>query len=155
MRVLDGDGQHWTPGATLTGNGGVGAGAFGHSTSVSADGATAVIGAPESDSEHGGAWIFGRMGEESGARGRIAPDGTHYPGARARVISLAGAAAQQSPRFNLAFYEVTATVIPRAVPRRDLPGPVGVAIASVETAVSVELFSRVIRRSVAGPMGTH
>jgi hypothetical protein len=53
----------WTQqGGKLTGTGGTGAGRFGESVALSADGNTALIGGPEDDAATGGAWALTRSG---------------------------------------------------------------------------------------------
>ncbi len=54
-------GSKWTPQAKLTGGEEVGAGRFGRSVALSADGDTALIGAPN-DGGVGAAWVFTRSG---------------------------------------------------------------------------------------------
>src|SRR3954453_417947 len=49
-------------GAKLTGGGGVGAGQFGYSAALSADGDTALIGGPSDNGAVGAAWAFTRSG---------------------------------------------------------------------------------------------
>jgi hypothetical protein len=54
-------GSTWTQqGEKLTGNSEVGAGEFGRSVALSADGNTAVIGVPEDDASTGGTWVLTR-----------------------------------------------------------------------------------------------
>jgi hypothetical protein len=56
-------GSTWTQqGEKLVGTGGVGEREFGASVALSADGNTALIGAPEDDSDVGAAWVFTRSG---------------------------------------------------------------------------------------------
>jgi PKD repeat protein len=56
-------GSTWTQqGAKLTGTGEIGKGEFGSSVALSADGNTALIGAPSDDGNVGGAWSFTRSG---------------------------------------------------------------------------------------------
>src|SRR6185312_6130172 len=56
-------GSTWTQqGAKLTGTGEIGEGEFGASVALSADGDTALIGAPADNDNSGGAWIFTRSG---------------------------------------------------------------------------------------------
>lgn len=50
-------------GAKLTGTGGIGPGRFGSSLALSADGSTALVGAPNNEYCIGGAWILQRSGE--------------------------------------------------------------------------------------------
>ncbi len=51
-------------GDKLTGGGETGKGDFGWSVAISADGTTALVGAPEDDLNRGAAWIFARSGSE-------------------------------------------------------------------------------------------
>jgi PKD repeat protein len=56
-------GSTWTQqGAKLTGTGEIGEGEFGASVALSADGDTALVGAPADNDNSGGAWIFTRSG---------------------------------------------------------------------------------------------
>jgi PKD repeat protein len=56
-------GSTWTQqGAKLTGTGEIGKGEFGSSVALSADGDTALIGAPGENGNVGGAWVFTRSG---------------------------------------------------------------------------------------------
>jgi hypothetical protein len=62
--VFSRSGASWTQqGGKLTGSGEVGPGRFGYSVSLSADGGTAMIGAPNNEFCLGGAWILARSGE--------------------------------------------------------------------------------------------
>lgn len=63
VRVLVRSGSTWTQqGDQLTGSGEIGAGAFGASVALSADGNTALVGAPADSSGAGAAWVFTRWG---------------------------------------------------------------------------------------------
>ena len=56
-------GATWTQqGGKLTGSGETGAGGFGFSVALSADGNTALIGGPDDNSSVGAAWVFTRTG---------------------------------------------------------------------------------------------
>ena len=56
-------GERWAlEGPRLTGSGGSGAGKFGHSVALSADGTTALVGAPEDNGSVGAAWVFAFSG---------------------------------------------------------------------------------------------
>ena len=61
--VFTRSGSTWTQqGEKLTGTGEAGAGEFGHSVALSADGNTALIGGPGDDGGAGAAWVFTRSG---------------------------------------------------------------------------------------------
>jgi hypothetical protein len=61
--VRVGSGDRWTQlTGKLTGKGESGDGAFGSSVALSADGMTAVVGAPKDDSDDGAAWFYSRSG---------------------------------------------------------------------------------------------
>lgn len=62
VRVLTRDGSTWTQQAELTGEGEVGDGRFGASVAISADGNTAIVGAPADNAGAGAAWVFTRSG---------------------------------------------------------------------------------------------
>jgi hypothetical protein len=63
-------GSTWTQqGAKLTGTGEVGEGEFGRSVALSADGNTALVGAPEDDAATGGTWVSTRSGGVWGQQG--------------------------------------------------------------------------------------
>jgi FG-GAP repeat len=62
--VFTRSGETWTQqGAKLTGSGESGAGRFGNGVALSADGSTALIGAPGNHNENGAAWVFTRSGQ--------------------------------------------------------------------------------------------
>ncbi len=61
--VFTRSGSKWKQGPKLTGIGEVGAGGFGSSLRISADGTTIVVGAPKDDGEIGAAFVFARAGE--------------------------------------------------------------------------------------------
>jgi hypothetical protein len=61
--VFTRSGSKWVQGPKLTGAGEVGAGGFGSSVDISADGTTVVVGAPGDDGEAGAAFVFARAGE--------------------------------------------------------------------------------------------
>ena len=65
-RVFMREGASWTETATLERPAGEAAGRFGKSVALSADGATAVVGAPAARGNAGAAWVFTRAGEGSG-----------------------------------------------------------------------------------------
>ena len=61
--VFTRSGATWAQqGNQLTAKGEVGQGAFGYSVALSADGNTALVGAPNSNTVEGGAWVFTRSG---------------------------------------------------------------------------------------------
>jgi hypothetical protein len=60
--VFTRSGSTWTPQAKLTGAGELDGGHFGSGLALSADGDTAVVGAPNDDRDLGAAWIFSRAG---------------------------------------------------------------------------------------------
>jgi len=60
--VFTRSGATWTPQAKLTGGGESGAGRFGASVALSADGETVVVGAPYDDRDLGAIWVFTRSG---------------------------------------------------------------------------------------------
>ena len=61
--VFTRSGGAWTQqGAKLTGSGEIGAGEFGFSVALSADGNTALIGGPGDNGDAGAAWVFTRSG---------------------------------------------------------------------------------------------
>jgi hypothetical protein len=60
--VLARSGATWTQQAILTGAGESGAGHFGRSVALSADGDTALVGAPNDDGGFGAVWVFVRSG---------------------------------------------------------------------------------------------
>jgi hypothetical protein len=68
--VFTRSGETWSQqGGKLTGNGEVGNGYFGFFSSLSADGSTALIGAPLDNSKHGAAFVFTRSGESWSQQG--------------------------------------------------------------------------------------
>jgi hypothetical protein len=60
--VFTRSGTNWTPQAKLTGGGESGAGRFGASVALSADGDTLVVGAPYDGRDLGAIWVFTRSG---------------------------------------------------------------------------------------------
>ena len=65
--IFTGSESGWSqPGQKLTATGETGAGHFGHSVALSADGYTAVIGAPANQKYVGAAWSFSRSGSSWG-----------------------------------------------------------------------------------------
>ena len=63
MWIFTRSGSTWTQlGPKLTGGGESGAGAFGVDVALSADGSTALIGAPGDNDGVGAAWVFTRSG---------------------------------------------------------------------------------------------
>jgi hypothetical protein len=62
-RAGTGSSETWTQEATLSGGGELGAGFFGHSVALSADGSTALIGGAFDNNSAGAAWVFARSGE--------------------------------------------------------------------------------------------
>ena len=60
--VFTRSGATWTPQAKLTGGGELGAGRFGASVALSADGETLVVGAPYDGRDQGAIWVFTRSG---------------------------------------------------------------------------------------------
>jgi len=61
--VFQRDGSTWSQqGPKLTGAGEIGGGLFGGSVALSANGSTALIGAPWDNHDHGAAWLFARHG---------------------------------------------------------------------------------------------
>ena len=72
--VFTRSGSTWTQqGPKLTGSGEIGAGYFGVSVALSADGNTALIGGPGDNSGVGAAWVFTRSGSTWTQQGRSSP----------------------------------------------------------------------------------
>ncbi len=71
------EGARWSQqGPKLTGEGDVGEGQFGESSSLSGDGNTALIGGPLDDSEAGAAWVYTRSGSTWSQQGpKLVPGG--------------------------------------------------------------------------------
>jgi hypothetical protein len=57
-------GSKWTEQAKLTGSGEIGNGELGRSVALSADGKTALVGAPQDNGFLGAAWVFTRSGSK-------------------------------------------------------------------------------------------
>jgi hypothetical protein len=83
--------QTWAPAARLMPNDENGAGAFGTSVALSADGKTALIGGPNDNNARGAAWLF--TGAESRYRqhgSKLTPAGATAGGAFGTSLALAG-----------------------------------------------------------------
>lgn len=76
-------------GDSLTGGGEWGEGEFGASVALSADGSTALIGAPEDDSRVGAAWVFTRLGSTWSQQGsKLTGGGERGEGKFGTAVSL-------------------------------------------------------------------
>ena len=88
--VFTRSGSTWTQqGEKLTGGGESGGGWFGQSVALSADGNTALIGAPNDDHEVGAAWVFTRSGSTWTQQGeKLSGSGEAGEGYFARSVAL-------------------------------------------------------------------
>jgi hypothetical protein len=76
------NGSSWSQqGPKLTPTGELGEGQFGYATSLSADGSTALIGAPHDDAPVGAAWTFTRSGGRWAQQAELRPGGEESRGA--------------------------------------------------------------------------
>jgi hypothetical protein len=90
--VFNRSGSTWTQeGEKLTGTGEAGAGEFGHSAALSADGNTALIGGPGDEGGAGGAWAFTRSGATWSQQGeKLTGTGESGEGKLGFSVALAG-----------------------------------------------------------------
>jgi len=70
--VFTRSGGTWTKSATLSGGPQPGEGRFGKSVALSADGATALVGDPSADAQHGSAWVYALSGSEWQPQAKLA-----------------------------------------------------------------------------------
>jgi hypothetical protein len=84
------EGAAWVQqGPKLTGAGESGAGQFGESVALSADGSTGLVGAPNDDEEAGAAWVFTRAGSSWSPQGpKLTADDEQPPGLLGYSVSL-------------------------------------------------------------------
>ncbi len=83
-------GSTWTQQAKLTGAGEVGEGHFGRSVALSADGDTAVVGAPNDSGGLGAVWVFTRTGSTWAEQARLTGAGESGKGWFGRSVAISG-----------------------------------------------------------------
>lgn len=85
-------GEAWTQGAKLTPAGASGSASMGASATLSADGATALLGGPHDDGGAGAVWAFARSGETWTQQGpKLLASGETGAGELGRAVALSGA----------------------------------------------------------------
>jgi FG-GAP repeat len=80
----------WTKSTILPGEGASRGGRFGKSVALSADGATALIGDPSANAQHGSAWVFALSGASATVQGTLGdPQAGHFDHV-GRSVALSG-----------------------------------------------------------------